>query len=305
MPIAALGLILASGAIHAFWNMLLKKSQNKIAFTWLSILASLLIYAPLFLFSVYRGELNNFQWKWPLLSGVFQGFYFFLLAKAYEYEDMSVVYPLSRGGAPLFTAILAPIFLKEGISLRGGLGIALIVVGVWTLHLKGIKSFSFRQLISISFIRTKRTKGSLLALAVALAIAFYHLIDKRGLTTNHPFTHLYLLSFIMLGCFMTLMVFQGRGDWGASRIAPTQEWTQEWAKYKWEVIAVGFLYFFSYLLVLFAMSISKVSYIVAARSLNLIFGSLIGWKLLNESYGKNRVLGASIITAGMVIMALA
>lgn len=301
MPIAALGLILASGAIHAFWNMLLKKSQNKIAFTWLSILASLLIYAPLFLFSVYQGGLNNFQWKWPLLSGVFQGFYFFLLAKAYEYEDMSVVYPLSRGAAPLFTAILAPIFLKEGISLRGELGIALIVVGVWILHLKGMSINSFRQLISISFIRTK---GSLLALAVALAIAFYHLIDKRGLTTNHPFTHLYLLSFIMLGCFMTLMVFQGRGDSGDSgdsKIAPTREW----AKYKWEIIAVGFLYFFSYLLVLFAMSISKVSYIVAARSLNLIFGSLIGWKLLNESYGKNRVLGASIITAGMVIMALA
>ena len=120
MNLVALSLILISAIIHALWNLLMKQSRDKLAFIWWSILVILFIYFPLFLWYLRQSSLPSQEnWFWAMVSGFFQALYCVLLSFAYEQGDLSIIYPLSRGSAPIFITIGAILLLAEQLSLTG------------------------------------------------------------------------------------------------------------------------------------------------------------------------------------------
>ena len=76
------------------------------------------------------------------------------------------------------------------------------------------------------------------------------------------------------------------------------EWRGQWLR----IACVGVLTMTAYLLVLQAYAVSRVSYVGAIREISIVMAALIGWHWLDESFGATRVLGASLIFAGILVI---
>ena len=123
-------LILFGAALHAGWNVLIKKESDDASNTILIIAGSSVIgvvflpFVPLPLAA-----------SWPYLgaSVVIHLFYFGILLLAYQKGDMSLVYPLMRGLPPMLTALAASILLQESLTVKGWIGVALVSAGALLL----------------------------------------------------------------------------------------------------------------------------------------------------------------------------
>jgi drug/metabolite transporter (DMT)-like permease len=288
MTVTALLLVLFSALLHAFWNYLAKKSRHKIAFIWWSILFAVIIYFPMFLYSFAGMKISATGWACIIATGILHTFYFFFFGSSYERGDLSVVYPLARGFGPFWVPILAVIILREQLSLAGVIGIAFVVAGIYVIHLK---SFSFKTFFE-PFTAIRNT-ASMWALLTGCTIAAYSIVDKVGVQSVHPVVYIYFMFFIPL-MFLAPYVL----------IAQRKALKTEWRINKGPIVVVGFLVVFAYLLILFAMQSSNVSYVVAAREFSIVFSALFGIIWLGERHRRPRLIGAFLIALGVALIGL-
>lgn len=282
-------LVIFASLLHASWNFLVKRGEDKQVFLWWALLISVVIYLPPFLYLVPQVAISTEGWHYIAATGLIHALYFFLLGGAYEQGDLSLVYPLARGLGPLLVPILARPFLKEELSWVGVLGILMVAVGIYVLHLK---SFSPRKFLEP--LRFINEKPSQLAMMIGISIGLYSVIDKKGVSLVHPFVYIYLM-FLISGMLLTpYMVTKKR-----------ESIREEWRRHRRSIIAVAFVDMFTYLLILVAMTISKVSYVASARSVSIIFGTLLGTLLLGEPYGQKRIVGSSLILMGVAMLGMA
>src|SRR3954470_9170380 len=107
MSLYVLVLVLTAAILHASWNLLAKKTKGKTPFIWLQYLASNILYLPFLFFQTNQGYIFHSQpvlW-FSISSAVLHLGYFIVLQKGYRSADLSVVYPLARGSAPLVSFI--------------------------------------------------------------------------------------------------------------------------------------------------------------------------------------------------------
>ena len=284
----ALLIVLAAAFLHAFWNYLAKKSRNKIAFIWWFILFAVVFYFPMFLYFYVGMKISAVGWACIVATGILHTFYFFFVGSSYEQGDLSVVYPLARGFGPFWVPILAVVILREQLSLPGVIGIAFVIVGIYAIHLK---SFSFKTLFEP--FTAIRSTPSIWALLTGCTIAAYSLVDKVGVRSVHPAVYIYFIFLIPL-IFLTPYVL----------IKEKEALKPEWQINKGPIMVVGFLVAFTYLLVLFAMQTSNVSYVVAVREVSIVFSALFGTIWLGEGYRQPRLIGAFLIALGVAFIGL-
>jgi uncharacterized membrane protein len=285
MEIYPLGLVLASAFIHVIWNMLMKSSQDKLAFMgWVYILNSL-FYFPLFWMNLDKLPIPLVGWALIWISGIITVFYIIILGKAYEEGDLSLVYPLSRS-APLFVALWAVLFLKERLTTGGMMGILLVVVGAYII---GLRTLAWKELTKPLFSLKNRTYQ--LALLTALLVSLYSMVDKIGVQYVHPFIFLYLLLLPRLVLYVPY-ILRTRYD----SIKP------EWRRNKRNILLVAFMNFLSYLFILYAMTLTHVSYIVAIRQISVVFAVLMGNLFLGEKYGHIRTVASLCIFLGVLLI---
>ena len=120
MTLFSLGLLFLAAVLHALSNALIKLSRDKLAFTWWMLTAWVIIGFPLIFFV---GQPPPIGWLLILVSGLIEAVYFITLTRAYALGDLSQVYPLARGSAPLFVLLWALIFLGERPTPIGVVGI--------------------------------------------------------------------------------------------------------------------------------------------------------------------------------------
>jgi drug/metabolite transporter (DMT)-like permease len=288
MTANALLIVLVAAFLHAFWNYLAKKSRHKIAFIWWFILFAVILYFPMFLYFCVGIQISAAGWACVVATGILHTFYFFFVGSSYERGDLSVVYPLARGFGPFWVPILAVVILREQLSLPGITGIAFVVVGIYVIHLK---SFSFKTLFEP--FTAIRSAASIWALLTGCTIAAYSLVDKVGVKSVHPAVYIYFIFLIPL-IFLTPYVL----------IKERKALKPEWQINKWPIMVVGFLVVFTYLLVLFAMQTSNVSYVVAVREVSIVFSSFFGTMWLGEGYRQPRLIGACLIAVGVAFIGL-
>ena len=283
-----LAILLAAAFLHAGWNFLLKKSQRKIVFIWWFLLVALILYFPMFLYFWPQTTISPLGWKCLAVTSFLHVLYFWFMAGAYERGDLSLVYPLSRGSGPLFVPLLAVVFIHEQLSLIGILGIGLVVFGIYVIHLRSFSRQSFLE----PFLAL-RGGASLWALCTGGTIAGYSLVDKVGVGVVYPPVYNYL----MLACVWFLL--------SPYVLAKERTWLkEEWRKNKGTILAVGFLVLFTYTMVLFAMRMSKVSYVVAVREVSIVFSAYYGVIWLGEKHGRQKLMGAILIALGVVLIGL-
>ena len=282
MPHTAILLLFASASLHALWNLLLKRSQEKyIAMGWQVILGG--VCATILL--LFTGFPSRAVWLLLFASVLLETIYFILLSNAYTDHDFSLVYPIARGTAPAFLLVWSTLLLKERITTGGIIGVGLIVCG---MILIGITSLIQNQNSKL------HVKGILTALSVALMISLYTFVDGFAVKSASPLTY-GLAMFALVPIPTTIFNLREYGwtkfssAWNASRLT---------------LSLAAVLGIFSYLFALFAYSFAPVSYSGAIREVSVVIGAFLGWKFLGENMGGMRVLGAVIIFAGILTIAI-
>ncbi len=281
-------LVIVSAFSHATWNVLAKKGEDKEAYMWIMVTTSLVTLLPVYLIILPDWSFPTAVLPYMLVSAVAETLYFITLSKAYELGDLSVVYPLARS-SPLFLTILAVLFLNESISAWGIVGIALMVIGVYTIHLR---SLDLKDLTLP--LRSLRGRASQFAIVTAIWTTVYSLADKVSVTAVDPIVYSLWLE-VLIVPMMTAVVLWRRG---------TDAMVREWRNSRVNATAGGFLMRFGYVLVLIAMSRVQVSYILAIRQLSVVLGAAAGVFLLREKYGKVRLVSSTIIFLGVYVLAV-
>jgi hypothetical protein len=163
-------LALAAAVLHAGWNLLLARARDVQAATAVVLGLSLVLFAPV---AAVTWDVEWEVWPYALGSSVFELAYIALLAYAYTHAELSVVYPVARGLAPVF--VLAATFGSvDGVAAAG---VLLVALGV--LFVRGVREPNRRALT--------------LGLLIAGCIAAYTLFDNRGIEHADPFGYLELV----------------------------------------------------------------------------------------------------------------
>ena len=283
MPPIALGLLLVAAALHAGWNLFVKRAEEKQVFTWWGLVFGSVCFAPLLLLS------QSFPlriWPYVIFSALVEGAYYIILTRAYEHGDFSLVYPMARGAAPAFLVVWAVLFLGERPGPAGFVGLALLVLGL--VIVGGNTWWSLRKTTAL------RTSGIVLALSVALCISIYSAIDGAAVHIVAPLPYTVLVISLST-VFITPVILVRYG--GRATVA---EWRANWLR----IVIVGILMMLSYMLVLQTYAIAHVSYAGAIREISVVFAAFIGWRWLGEKFGLLRLLGASVIFVGILVIAI-
>ncbi len=274
----ALALVLGSAGLHAGWNLIVKSEEDKLFSGWLTVLAPSVLLSPALLVVGWPAPA-----AWPMLlgSGIIHTGYMLALTTAYQYGDLSVVYPVARGLAPLLVAIGAPVFLGERLSPAAVLGIGLVGGGITALGLSGRRSVAGSSAFAW-------------AAATAVCTAGYSMVDKAGVSRAHPLAYIITL-FAWNAVLLTPFVLHR----AASR-------PKAWRGQRWgRQVLGGLLSLAAYLLVLVAMRLTQVSYVAALRETSVILGAILGWRVLGEGYGGRRLVASGIVALGLTLLVLA
>jgi drug/metabolite transporter (DMT)-like permease len=289
MTLAAIVLVLCASALHALWNVLAKRGIDALVFLWAaSVAGSVLLLAPI----AVLGTPVNWTPEIALrvtVAAVLRASYFMILAAAYARGDLSLVYPLARGIAPVLTVMFAVALLRETPSPQAIIGVTVIVLGVYATHLE---RWSLRQMLAP--FHALRTPYARFALLTGLITATYSIIDKSNLATGiDPIWYAYL-TIPIAGLLLTPLTVRLR-----PRIV------RELRANGASIVAVAVMMPLTYLLVLYALTIAPVSYVVPARELSIVFTTTLGVLWLGERGAARRLGGALLVLVGVVVLSLA
>jgi len=290
MSPAALALVLTAAVIHATWNLLLKRADAEpVTFSWLAAAGGALAIAP-FALALHGSELPALgpaQWGAVLASGVLHVAYFIVLQTGYRAGDLSVVYPVARGVGPLLSAIAAIVLLGETATPGSIAGLALIVMGTFTIA------------GGVAMLRKDRSPrmgaGLAWGAATGVLIACYTVNDGRAVRLLGVAPLLfYWLSDSSRALILLPVVLARRAQ---LRATLALAWRA--------VIGVALLSPLGYILVLEAMTIAPVSHVAPAREVSMLIAAFLGAKMLSEGELLRRLAGATLIAAGVACLALA
>jgi drug/metabolite transporter (DMT)-like permease len=274
VPLSAVALALGAAFLHAGWNVLLAGSRDTRASTaGLLIWGVALLAVPALLTRGVSGDAVPYI----AASIVFELCYFVLLARAYDGGEVSVVYPIARGSAPVVVLVFGAIALNEGVAFGAVVGILAVAFGVL---LVGLGAFHTEM----------GTKNDLplrdvwFGLAIGLVIASYTLVDSEGVERADPIAY---LALVVAPCALVYpFVTKTRPDVGA-RTALTAAAT-----------------FGAFLMVLAAFRLAPAAPVAAVRESSVVIAALLAAVVLHERVDRWRLVGAVAVAAGVAAIAL-
>ncbi len=279
VPLAVLPLVLLAAVLHAAWNALLKASENPLALAARAVTVGTIASLPpvaVAWFVTGRPGLPPIGWLIVIGSAALELVYFITLAAAYRRGELSVVYPIARGTAPLLAVLVGLTLLGERLHLAAVAGIVLLLIGMW-------------------MVRRPADAGSALALALltGVLIAAYTSLDRIGVRLGPPWLYAWLLWFfgaIFLVGFTTI------------RRVPGSRLTDEPAL----SLAVGVLMTAAYFMILYALSVAPLAIIAPLRESAIVLVTAWGiWRLSERRGAWVRLAGAMAIVAGIALLTIA
>ena len=284
---SALVLIIAAAAMHASWNGFAKVSKNILGLMWWATVFGTLGYGVWL--ATGLGFVLSPASRIPfLISAICETGYFVTLVRGYSQGDLSLVYPLSRGSAPIFAVFLGAAVLAENLPVLGYFGILLMVAGVFVAS-QPIEQAKIKfGLVSIVSDRAVRW-----ALASGLFIAIYSIFDKIAVSATKPLVYNW---WVFVGNTFLWAPFVWRP---INFRANFNELRNNW----WSVLIVAVLSVGAYAAALAALALTSASYVVAGRGLSVIIGAAIGSFMLKERFGTVRIIGATLMVAGLALIA--
>jgi drug/metabolite transporter (DMT)-like permease len=274
VPLSAVALALGAAVLHAGWNVALAGARDT-----RSSAAGLLIWgvALLAVPAVVTGGVSGDAVPYIAASAVLELCYFVLLARAYDGGEVSVVYPVARGSAPVVVLVFSAIALKEGVPVGAVLGILAVAFGVllvgWVDLSTEVGTKVDQPLRDVWF-----------GLAIGAVIASYTLVDSEGVERADPIAY---LALVVAPCALVYpFVAKVRPDVGV-RSALTAAAT-----------------FGAFLMVLAAFRLAPPAPVAAVRESSVVIAALLAAVVLHEPVDGRRLAGAVAVAAGVAAIAL-
>jgi drug/metabolite transporter (DMT)-like permease len=274
--------------MHALWNLLVKRSQDKTVFIWWMFVSSgslMTMALPLV------GPFPEPSWRVVGLSAVgavcFMLYHLFA-GRAYRSGDLSLIYPLAQT-AMFWVPIWGILLLGEKVSGLGTAGIGLILFGAYSIQLRAL---AWSEVVRP--FRNLRDPAVMAALAAGFIYSVGAVIDKTGVMLYSPFHFTFLLvDFMLLFMTMNIMRAKYRGRVMA-----------EFRNSRTLVLLSGPVIMASFLSFRYGLHLAPMSYAVPARQVSLLIGVLIGVLFLGEARGRIRFGAALLIVAGVALIRL-
>jgi drug/metabolite transporter (DMT)-like permease len=294
----AIGLILVAAVAHASWNLFSKQASvtGAVSFIWLVSVTATALYAPVIAIAVIvtRPHLSGLSWIFLAGTGVLQAAYFLFLQSGYRLGDLSLVYPIGRGTGALLAALAGIFILGERPGPVAIAGIGCIVAGIIVIGIPGRAGSPVPATAGTARPALSPARATAFALLTGAFIASYTLWDKYAVGTlrTPPLLQGFAAFPIMALVFVVPAAHAG------DRTA------RVWRDYRPQVIGAAVLAPFAYILVLIALSFTAVAAVAPAREVSVLFGVLLGRRLLGEGNLARRVAAAAAIVAGIVAIAI-
>jgi drug/metabolite transporter (DMT)-like permease len=269
--------VLFAALLHAAWNALVKSGRDAFLDTVLVACGAALVAAATLPFLPLPAAAS-----WPCLaaSALVRIAYFALIAASYRSGDLSYLYPLMRGAAPLLTALFAGFFIAEQLGWGAWSGVLLLSAGILLLAANQWRLGRFQL------------AHTAIALGNAAVICIYTLIDGIGTRlSGNSFSYvgwMLALNGAMLGAFLLLR-------W---REAGMQQLRTRWRA----GLGGGLCAWASYAIALWAMTRAPRAVVAALRETSVIFGTVLAGAVLGERFGVARYAAVFLVFAGAVAL---
>jgi uncharacterized membrane protein len=273
VPATALGLALAAAFVHAFWNFLLARARDPEAATAVAVVVAVVAFAPA---AAIFWDVEASVWPYALGSAALELAYFALLAAAYRRAELSLVYPVARGSAPVLVLVIGVAALGVSTSWQQAAGVALVAVGI----------------VLVRGLRGETGPGAAFGLVIGACIAGYTLIDNGGIEHASPISYLELTMLLPTIAYAAA-VLVGKGP-GAIR-----------AEANVSSVLAGLATFVAYALVLAALERASAASVAAVRETSVLVATALAAVFLKERIGWARMAGALAVVAGIALVSAA
>lgn len=269
--------VLGAAFMHATWNALVKTGADRVA--TLALISTVWLVAGGAAAAVLPLPAAA---SWPniLLSTALHYGYVLGLLWMYREGDLSHVYPIARGSAPLALALLSPLVAGEALSGAEWLGVGVVSLGI----------------VSLAFERGPpwaQGAGPVAgALFTAATITAYTLTDGLGVRISGTAPGYAAWLFCLQG--VPWLFVLARLRLRAPERVPLRALGPG--------LLAGVLSMAAYTLVLWALSLAPVAPIAALRETGVIFAALIGALRLGEPFGRRRIAAAVLVAAGVALL---
>lgn len=270
-------LVLLAALLHASWNAMAKSGGSpQYSIASYRLISALCCLPLLFIFPLPLAA----SWPMILASTVIHTVYYVTLTKSYRSGDLSQVYPLFRGLAPVLVVLGAALFADELLAPGAMLGIGLVSVGLISITFAG-GAFGRIPPLALRW-----------GLATSVLIAAYTVADGIGVrAAGNPFSYiiwLFLLEPIPIGLWL---LARDRAGWaGYMRAKPGKICAGALA-------AAG-----AYAMVIYAMAVAPMALVSSLRETSVIFAALIGSLLFHEPFGRQRIIAATLVCCGVALI---
>jgi len=272
--------VLFAALLHAGWNMFVKRVPDKA----LGMSAVVIGHAPFAIAAAVASPLPDRSAIPYLVAGTaIHVVYQILLLSSYKLGDLSQVYPLARGVAPLVVTVVSMTFLGQHLS---------------TLELAGVLTIAL-GIIALSFVRQgdgfRNHSAVVFSILTGLCIAGYSLVDGMGARAAGT-----ALGFYGWLSSMNAVVFAAIMRWRRPGLV-TQILTRDWRL----TGAGGGASFAAYAIVTWAFTVAPIALVAALRETSIIFAVLLGGFVLREKTGPTKSIAVACTLAGIVLLRLA
>jgi len=269
-------LVALAAVLHAVWNALVKVGGDQLVAITLIMTTGAVVALCATPFVTFPDAAS---WPYLAASTMVHLLYYGFLVLAYRHGDLSLVYPIARGMAPVLVALGAFLAADERLSSQGVLAVSLISLGILSLAMGGRQALHGGR--SVFF-----------AICTGVSIAGYTLIDGLGgRATQHVLDYIVWLFVIEPLPLLAITVALRRG-----RLMAT-------VRTEWRAGALGGVFsMIAYGLVIWAMSLTPMTYVSALRETSVIVAAIIGARILREPMGQRRIWAAAIVAVGVVLL---
>jgi drug/metabolite transporter (DMT)-like permease len=250
--------------------MLARTRDNDAALAIASVVGPLVVL-PL---ALLRWRIEPAAVPYLAASSALELAYFAALAWSYRRAELSLIYPIARGVAPVLVLIGAALFVGQLPSAIQSLGVGMVGIGV--LLVRGLRA-------------PARSTDVLVALGIAVLIASYTLVDQQGLRHADPLS--YLVVVVGLPGAIYLAAVASRGGAARIRAAATPP-----------VLAGGIAVVVAYGLVLAALTLAHAASVSALREVSVVIATALAAAILRERVTRSRWLGSVVVVAGIALV---
>ena len=270
--------VLAAAFLHALWNALIKLGTSKVG----GMVILSIVEVPIGLAVVmFTDAINPAAVPWVLAAGCTHFAYKFFLTYAYDRGDLSRVYPIARGAAPMIVALFGSVFLADAVTGKEYFAIAVLAAGILLMARGVFASGEDRRLLPF-------------ALGSACATATYTLIDGMGARGSGSPAAYVAWVFVADGTIFTLGMLALRGV----DVIPRN--LRAWRMGAFASAAS----YGAYAVSIWAMTIAPIAVVAALRETSILFAVLIGWLIFGERMTGEKALASIIIVAGVMLTRL-